>query len=117
MKGLGIVFLYDRSLGPPNEIASKFSEHFTMVSENIVLEKLVTLVDLKEIMEKKWIYWAGIKENFAEIIEKENLIGKLAWKVFKDHSNIEASNDVKSLVYNGEKVPWNFSLIVCVLYQ
>ena len=117
MKSIGIVFLYNRSLGSPDEMASKFSKYFANVSENIVLEKLVQLNDLKEIIDKKRIYWAGIKEKFSDILNDEEIIGKLAWKVFKDHSNIEASDEVKSLIYDGNKVPWNFPLMVCVLYQ
>ncbi|TFG14881.1 MAG: hypothetical protein EU531_08870, partial [Promethearchaeota archaeon] len=79
MKALGIVFLYDRALGAPEDLAKKFSENFTIVTENIVLENLVELVDLKEIMDKNRIYWAGIKENFVEILNNEEIIGKLAW--------------------------------------
>jgi len=117
LKAIGIVFLYNRKLGAPEEMARNFSEHFTTVSENIVLEKLVQLADLKEILDNLKIYWAGIKENFDDITNNEELIGKLAWKVFKDHSSVEPSDEVKSLIYNGDKVAWNFPLIVCVLYQ
>jgi hypothetical protein len=117
LKSLGIVFLYDRKLGPPKEMARKFIEYFKLVSENIVLEDLVKLADLKEIMDKKRIYWAGIKENFIDVMHNEEMIGKLAWKVFNDNTAIEASDEVKSLVYNGDKVSWNFPLMVCVLYQ
>ena len=117
LKALGIVFLYDRSLGAPEDLAKKFSENFTIVTENIVLENLVQLIDLKEIMDKNRIYWAGIKENFNEILNNEEIIGKLAWKVFKDNTTIDASDEVKSLIYNSDKVPWKFPLIVCVLYQ
>ena len=117
MKAIGIVFLYNRNLGAPEEIAKNFSEDFTIVSENIVLENLVQLADLKEIMDNKRIYWAGIKEKFDVIINNEEMIGKLAWKVFKDHSSIEPLDEVKSLIYNSDKVPWNFPLMVCVLYQ
>ncbi len=117
MKSIGLVFLYNRNLGAPDEMAKKFSKYFTNVSENIVLEKLVQLTDLKEIMDKKRIYWAGIKENFSDVINDEDIIGKLAWKVFKDNSNIEALDEVKSLIYDGDKAPWNFPLMVCVLYQ
>ena len=117
MKSIGILFLYNRILGTPDEVARKFSKYFTNVSENIVLEKLVQLIDLKEIMDKNRIYWAGIKENFSDIINDEEMIGKLAWKVFKDYTNIEASDEVKSLIYDGDKVPWNYPLMVCVLYQ
>ena len=117
LKGIGLVFLYDRNLGAPEDIARNFSEHFTVVSENVVLENLVQLADLKEIMDKKRIYWAGIKKEFNDIINHEELIGKLAWKVFKDHSTIDASDEVKSLIYNGDKAPWNFPLMVCVLYE
>ena len=117
LKAIGIVFLYNRNLGAPEEMARNFSEDFTIVSENIVLENLVKLPDLKEIMDNKRIYWAGIKENFNDIIKEEDSIGKIAWKVFKDHSTIEPSDEVKSLIYNGDKVSWNFPLMVCVLYQ
>ncbi|TFF84377.1 MAG: hypothetical protein EU552_00735 [Promethearchaeota archaeon] len=117
MKALGLVFLFDRKLGTPEEMARNFSEHFTMVSENIVLANLVQLVDLKEIMDNNRIYWAGIRENFDIIINDEEIIGKLAWKIFKDNSTLEASDEVKSLIYNSDKVPWNFPLMVCVLYQ
>lgn len=117
MKAIGIVFLYNRNLGAPEEMAKNFSEHFTIVSENVVLENLVQLPDLKAIMDEKRIYWAGIKENFDDVIKDEDAIGKLAWKVFKDHSTIEPSDEVKSLIYNGEKVPWKFPLMMCVLYE
>ena len=117
MKALGIVFLYDRTLGVPDEVARNFSEHFTMVSENIVLENLVELHDLKEIMDKNRIYWGGIKKNFDIVINDEETIGKLAWRLFKDHSSLDALDEAKTLVYNGDKVPWGFPLMVCVLYQ
>ena len=117
MKALGIIFLYNRSLGPPEEVAKNFSEYFSLVSENIVLENLVQLADLKEIMDKNRIYWAGIKENFNNIVIDDELIGKIAWRVFKDHSKIEPSEEVKSLIYNGDKVPWNFPLMISVVYQ
>jgi hypothetical protein len=41
----------------------------------------------------------------------------LGWKIFKDHSGIEPSEDVKSLIYDGKLAPWEFNLILCVLYK
>ncbi len=117
LKALGIVFLYDRNIGNPEEMSKKFSEYFTNVTENLVIEKLVQLANLKEIMDAGRIYWAGIKDDFQKVINDEEMIGKLAWKVFKDHSAIEPSDEVKSLIYNEKKVPWNFPLMVCVLYK
>ncbi len=117
MKAIGIAFLYDRNLGTPEEISKKFSEYFPNVNENIVLEGLMDLVQLKEIMDAKRIFWAGVKENFDDIMENGDLIGDLAWNVFKKHANMEPSEDIKSLIYKGSEAPWKFNLIACILYK
>ena len=117
MAAIGIVILYDRSLGSPEQVSKDFSSHFSVVSENLVLEGLIELPNLKKILDNKHMYWAGIKENFQKIQEDEEMIGKLAWKVFKDHSGIEPSEDVKSLIYDGKLAPWGFNLMLCVLYK
>jgi hypothetical protein len=117
MKAIGLVFLYDRNLGKPEEVSKKFSEHFAFVSENLVMESLLNLAELKEIIETKKIYWAGIKEKFKEIVNDESSIGKLAWKVFKDFYGKEPSEEVKSLIYDANQAPWDFTLMACVLYE
>ena len=117
MKAIGLVFLYDRNLGAPGEISKKFSEYFPSLSENLVLEDLLSLPNLKEIIDSKKIYWAGIKENFSVFLEDNDMIGKLAWKVFSDYSGNEPSEEVKSLIYNAKRAPWGFSLMTCVLYE
>jgi hypothetical protein len=117
MKAIGIVFLYDRTLGAPELISKNFSSNFSNVSENLVLEGLIKLLELKEILDKKKIYWAGIKKDFQELQKDENMIGKFAWKVFKDYSGIESSEEVKSLIYKANDAPWNFTLMICVLYE
>jgi hypothetical protein len=117
MKAIGIVFLYDRILGAPEQISKNFSSHFSKVSENLVLEGLIELSELKEILDTKKIYWAGIKKDFQELQKNENMIGEFAWKVFKDYSGIEPSEEVKSLIYKANYVPWNFTLMTCVLYK
>jgi hypothetical protein len=117
MKSIGLVFLYDRNLGAPDDVSKKFSEFFSFVSENLVLEGLVELPKLKEIIDSRKIYWAGIKQNFDTILEDHDAIGKIAWKVFSDYSGIEPSEEVKSLVYGSDKAPWKFTLLVCVLYE
>ncbi|NHJ23333.1 MAG: hypothetical protein EAX89_02070 [Candidatus Lokiarchaeota archaeon] len=117
MKAIGIVFLYDRALGTPELVSKDFSAQFSNVSENLVLEGLLELPDLKFILDNKNIFWGGIKENFQEIQENENMIGRLAWRIFKDYSGIESSEEVKSLIYKANDAPWNFTLMVCVLYE
>ena len=117
MKAIGLVLLYDRKEGIPEDISKKFSKHFHTVTENLVKESLIDLVELKKIMDNKQIYWAGIKHNFSEIVSKEEPIGKLAWKVFKDFTGKEPFEEVKSLLYDGNETPWNFTLIACVLYE
>ncbi len=111
-----MVFLYERSKGSPEEVSKNFSEYFSKVSENLVKESLLSLPELKGIIESKSIFWGGIKENFGSILEDPDAIGHLAWTVFKNHTGREASEDIKSLVYEGSKSPWAFTLLACVLY-
>ena len=73
--------------------------------------------ELKNVLDSKSIYWGGIRENFEKILENDEAIGRLAWKVFNDQSGKEASDEVKSLVYDGSKAPWKFTLMACVLYD
>ena len=117
MRAIGIVFIYDRKEGTPDEISNKFSDFFPSVGENLVTEKLIDLVELKQIMDNKRIFWGGVKENFTEIMKDEDNIGKLAWKIFNDFSRLEPSEEVKSLVYESRESPWNFPLTVNVLYE
>ena len=117
MHAIGLVLLYDRNIGNPNDISKKFSNHFANVGENLVLEGLLELPALKEIMDMKRIYWGGIRENFLELLNVDDAIGKLAWKVFVDNSKLEPSEQVKSLIYEKQNAPWDFSLMVCVLYE
>ena len=117
MKAIGLVFLYDRKEGSPQDISSKFISHFSNVTENLVLEELINLPELKDILEMKRVYWGGIKQNFLEMQDDETLIGKVAWKVFTDNSGIEPSEEVKSLVYEEKDAPWKFGLDACVVYE
>ena len=117
MKAIGLVFLYNRIEGKPEKVSKEFSKYFNIVGENLVTEGLIELPELKRIIDLKQIYWAGIKERFLEILDDEQTIGKIAWKVFKDFSGKEPFDEVKSLVYNRNEVPWNFPLMACVLYE
>ncbi|MFX0072268.1 MAG: hypothetical protein ACFFAO_14375 [Candidatus Hermodarchaeota archaeon] len=118
MNAIGIVMLYDRREGAPEDISKQFfGENISLVTENLVKQNLIELPALKEIMDSRSIYWGGIKENFEEILENNEAIGKLAWKVFKDQAGKDASDEVKSLIYDGTKVPWKFILMACVLYE
>ena len=117
LKAIGIVFLYDRNEGGPETISKKFSNHFSSVSENLVSEKLLGLTDLKKIMDHQRIYFGGIRDRFSEIMEDESAFGRVAWKIFHDNSGIEPSEDVKSLIFEGKDAPWEFSLIVNVIYK
>lgn len=118
MKVIGIVMLYDRRVGDPQEVSRNFfGENFSIVSEGLVSQELIDLIKLKDILDSKSIYWGGIKENFEKLLEDDEAIGRLAWKVFNDQSGKEASDEVKSLVYDGSKAPWKFTLMACVLYE
>jgi len=117
MNAIGIVFLYDRKLGPPEEMAEKFKDNFPQVTENLVKEGLLDLPMLKKIIDSQNIYWGGIRENFKKILDDSDTIGKLSWMTFKNHTNIEASDDIKSLIYDEGLAPWDHALIVCVLYE
>ncbi|MEJ2248722.1 MAG: hypothetical protein P8Y70_11210 [Candidatus Lokiarchaeota archaeon] len=117
MSAMGLVFLFDMQEGSPEDISAKFSEYFPGVSENLVREELLELVELKEIMYSKRIFCGGIKKDFKRIVKNPDMIGDLAWKVFKKHTDIEASEDVRVLIYKGSEVPWEFTLLACVLYD
>ena len=93
MRAIGIVFLYDRTLGEPEVISKQFSKHFSDVGENLVLEGLMDLTALKEILDMKRVYWGGIKENFLGLLNDDDSIGKIAWKVFFDNSKIKFGID------------------------
>ncbi|TXT67262.1 MAG: hypothetical protein BAJALOKI1v1_140030 [Promethearchaeota archaeon] len=117
LEPLGIVFLFNMDEGKPEEVSKRFSEQFSGVTETLVRQGLLELVELKKILDEKKVYWGGIKKDFEKVLQNSDMIGDLAWQVFQNHTNIEASEDVKALIYDGEQAPWNFSLIVCVLYE
>ncbi len=117
MEPIGIVFLFNMKEGTPQDVSKKFSDYFSSVTENLVRQGLLELVKLKEIMDENKIFWGGIKKDFEKVLQNNEMIGDLAWQVFKNHTNIEPSEDVKCLIYDGEKAPWNFTLMVCVLYK
>ena len=118
MKAIGIVFLYDRNQGRPEEISKKFAGNdFSTVTENLVKEGLMDLVTLKDIIDSKSIYWAGIKENFNKFLSDNDAIGNIAWQVFKRYTEKDASEDIKSLIYDRSHAPWNFTLIARVIYE
>jgi len=93
MNAIGIVFLYDRKLGSPEEMAGNFKDNFSQVTENLVSEGLLDLPELKKIIDSQKIYWAGVRENFAEVLGDSDTIGKISWITFKNHTNIEAGDD------------------------
>ncbi|MFW9938325.1 MAG: hypothetical protein ACFFD5_11800 [Candidatus Thorarchaeota archaeon] len=117
MSAIGIVFLYKREIGKPQEVSKNFSKYFSNITENLVKQDLLGIVELKEIIDSKRIYWGAIKENFNEFFNNEELIGQVAWKVFNEHSGIEPSEEVKILIYDENKSPWYFILMVCVIYN
>jgi hypothetical protein len=117
MDPIGIVFLFNMKEGTPQEVSKKFSDYYPSVTENLVRQELLDLVELKEIMDNKKVFWGGIKKDFDKVVQNNDMIGDLAWQVFKNHTNIEASEDVKALIYDGEQAPWNFTLLACVLYK
>ena len=116
-KPCGIVMLYDRSEGDPQKVSKKFSESFSDVTENLFKQELIGLSELKEIITSRKIYWAGIKEKFSEILEDTETLGGLVRKVFMDHSGTEPSDEVKCLIYDGEKAPWGYSIVAGVVYE
>ncbi len=117
MVAIGIVFLYNRKEGSPEEVSKRFSKHFSDITENLVKEDLLNLVELKEIIDTKSIYWGGIKKGFNNILNDNEAIGHFAWNLFKDFTKKEASEDVEVLIYDGLKASWGFTILVCVLYQ
>ncbi len=117
MKALGLVLLYDRKLGIPEDISQRFSESFPQITENLVKQGLLDLLELKNIMDRKLIFWGGIKEKFEEILKDSESIGQIAWQVFNNHSDLECSEEIKSLIYDGVSAPWKFTVMACVLYE
>ena len=118
MKPIGIVILYDRKEGAPEELASKFvGEFFTQVSENLVKEKTLNIGDIKEILDSKFIFYGGIKESFKELVNNPEGIGQIAWNVFNDHTGKEPMDEVKIIIFDGDKVPWNHTIVACVVYE
>ena len=43
MVAIGVVFLYNRKEGSPEEVSKKFSKHFPDITENLVKEDLLNL--------------------------------------------------------------------------
>ena len=117
MKALGIVFLYDRVMGSPESVSKEFSEYFPGVTEDLIKSNLLNLSELKGIIDSNRIYWGGIKEDFYKLLEDETAIGGIALKVFEQYSKLKAADEVRSLVYDGEKAPWKFKIAICVLYE
>lgn len=118
MKAIGIVFMYDGREGTPNEVSKKLSEYFGQITENVVkTANLMDLVQLKQIIDEKDIYYAGIKQNFSEVLNDPQQIGQAAWEVYFKHTKKEASEDIQTLVYDEAKAPWGFTLMVAVLYE
>lgn len=117
MNAIGIVFLYDRNMGSPEEMSGKFKDYFAQVTENLVKEGLLDLIELKRIIDSLNIYWGGVRENFNDILKDTDTIGKLGWMTFKNHTNIEAKDEIKSLIYDEGLAPWVHALIVCVIYE
>lgn len=117
MKPTGIVFLYNRNIGSPKDVSKKFSQYFADMTENLVKEGLLDLPALKEIIDLKSIFWGGISKDFDKVLGDSEAIGSIAWKIFYDHTKREASDDIKSLVFEESAAPWKFSLIVCVLQE
>ena len=117
MKAIGLVFLYERKQGEPSQISKLISDHFPNITQNLVNEGLIGLPESKEIMENKYIYWGGIKEDFNGFLEDEKKIGGIAIELFENYSGLKVSDDVESLIYDGTQTPWGFTLVVCVLYS
>ncbi|MFO8017207.1 MAG: hypothetical protein R6U96_01105 [Promethearchaeia archaeon] len=116
-KAQGIVFLFNMEEGKPEDVSKEFKKYFSGVTENLVREGLMELVDLKKIIDEKKIYWGAVKKRFNEVIENGDKLGDLAWELFKKHTNIEADEDIRCLIYKGEDAPWNFTLCACVVYK
>ncbi|MGV9171140.1 MAG: hypothetical protein ACOC35_01050 [Promethearchaeia archaeon] len=118
MEAIGMVFLYDGREGKPKEVSKKLSEYFGQITENVVkTADLMTLKQLKDIIEQKAIYYAGINKNFSKVLNDPQKIGQAAWEIFYKHTKKEASEDIQTLVYDGAKAPWKFTLLVAVLYE
>ena len=118
MKPIGIVILYDRNEGAPEEMAAKFAGvFFSQVTENIVKERMLDIGDIKDILDSKTVYYGGIKESFKELESSPEGLGQIAWKVFNNHTGKEPLDDVKMVIFEGDKVPWNHTIVACVVYD
>ncbi len=118
MKPIGIVILYDRNEGPPEEIASKLAgESFSQVTENLVMERTLDVGDIKVVLDAKQLFYGGIKEGFNELVNNPDGLGQIAWKVFNNHTGKEPLDDVKMVIFDGEKVPWKLTIVACVVYE
>jgi hypothetical protein len=116
-KAIGIVFLYNKDVGGPEKVSTQLSDYFSDITQNLVNQELLGLPDLKEIMDEKKIYFGGIKRDFKKILNDNESIVNIAWEVYNQHTGIEASDEVKVLIYDGDQTPWKFTLMACVLYQ
>lgn len=115
---IGIVILYDRKEGAPEEMASKLAgEFFSQITENIVKERMLEIGDIKDILDSKLIYYGGIKESFKKLLDNPERLGQIAWKVFNNHTGKEPIDDVKMVIFDGQKVPWNHTIVACVVYD
>ena len=118
MKPIGIVILYDRKEGAPEELSSKFAgEFFSQVTENLVKARTLDIGDIKVVLDAKQLFYGGIKESFIELVENPEGLGKIAWKVFNNHTGKEPLDDVKLVIFEGDKVPWNHTIAACVVYD
>ncbi|TXT53432.1 MAG: hypothetical protein BAJALOKI2v1_970009 [Promethearchaeota archaeon] len=114
---IGLVFLFNMKEGTPEKVSKEFSEYFPSVTENIVREGLLDLATLKKIIDEKKIFWGAVKKDFKKVVQNPDMMGDLAHQVYKNHTGVEASEDVKVLVYDGSQAPWGFTLMACVLYE
>ena len=118
MKPIGIVILYDRKEGAPEEMASKFAgDYFSQITENILKERMLEIGDIKDILDSKLIYYGGIKESFRELLDNPEGLGQIAWKVYNNHTGREPTDDMKMVIFEGDKVPWNHTIAACVVYD
>jgi len=118
LKPIGIVILYDRKQGAPEELSSKFAgEFFSQVTENLLSQKLLEMGDIKEFLESKLIFYGGIKDDFDGLVYNPDSLGQIAWKVFNNHTKKEPIDDVKMLIFDGEQVPWEHTIAACVIYD
>jgi hypothetical protein len=118
MKPIGIVILYDRKEGAPEELSTKFvGDFFAQITENLVKERTLDIGDIKEVLDSKQLFFGGIRESFNDFVDNPEGLGKIAWKVFNNHTGKEPIDDVKMVIFDGEKVPWKHTIAACVVYD